>query len=123
MKHDKLRFFYLGSRFDSALDETTSEAFLYDSKDLTTHAVCVGMTGSGKTGLCITLLQEAALDGIPALVIDPKGNHANLALSFSKLRAEDFEPWIDPGEAQRAGRTVPAQAAATAKLWREGLAE
>ena len=81
------------------------------------------MTGSGKTGLCISLLEEAAIDGIPALVIDPKGDIGNLALTFPELRGADFEPWVDPGEAERKGLSVAAQAAATAEKWREGLAE
>ncbi|MCB1217021.1 DUF87 domain-containing protein [bacterium] len=95
---------------------------LYDSRDLTTHAVCVGMTGSGKTGLCTCLLEEAALDGIPAIVIDPKGDLANLLLTFPDLSAESFERWIDPGSAQRKGQSVAEFAAATAELWRRGLA-
>ena len=95
---------------------------LYDSKDLTTHAFCVGMTGSGKTGLCIGLLEEAAIDGVPAIVIDPKGDLTNLALSFPELRPEDFRPWIDEAAAARKGQSPDAYAAATASQWREGLA-
>jgi len=81
---------------------------MLDSRDLTTHAVCVGMTGSGKTGLCISLLEEAALDGIPALVIDPKGDIANLLLTFPGLTAAEFQLWIDPAEAERKGTTAEA---------------
>jgi DNA helicase HerA-like ATPase len=97
--YEKLGAFYLGRRFDPDARATTSETVLYDSKDLTTHAVILGMTGSGKTGLGITLLEEAAIDGIPALILDPKGDMANLLLGFPELRAEAFLPWVDPGEA------------------------
>lgn len=121
--YEKLGAFYLGRREEGAATaDTPPELLLYDAKDLTTHAVCVGMTGSGKTGLCISLLEEAALDGIPAIAIDLKGDIANLLLSFPDLKAEDFEPWIDPAEATRKGATVAQQAASTAKLWRDGLA-
>ena len=81
--------------------KTDAEPLLYDSKDLTTHAVCVGMTGSGKTGLCLSLLEEAALDGIPAIAIDPKGDLGNLLLAFPNLAPSDFRPWIDESEAAR----------------------
>ena len=98
--YEKLGTFYLGREYDPATQQL-GEELLYDSRDLTTHAVCVGMTGSGKTGLCLSLLEEAAIDGIPAIAIDPKGDIANLALTFPQLRAEDFRPWVDPGEAAR----------------------
>lgn len=113
---EKLGRFYLGRRTD------TGDVVLYDSRDLTTHAVCVGMTGSGKTGLCTVLLEEAAIDGIPAIAIDPKGDLANLALAFPELRAEDFAPWLDAREAERSGRSRDEHAAALATRWREGLA-
>lgn len=119
--YEKLGVFYLGRRFDQSTAEVTDEPILYDSRDLTTHAVCVGMTGSGKTGLCVGLLEEAILDGVPVLAIDPKGDLGNLLLTFPKLQAADFEPWIDPAEAARKGRSAPEHAAATAKQWREGL--
>ncbi|MCB9680951.1 MAG: DUF853 family protein [Alphaproteobacteria bacterium] len=89
---------------------------------LTTHAVCLGMTGSGKTGLCISLLEEVALAGVPVLAIDPKGDLANLALAFPELRAEDFAPWIDTDAASREGRSTADAAARTATRWKEGLA-
>src|SRR6188508_577149 len=101
--YEKLGAFYLGKVFDSAANKLSAEPLLYDSRDLTTHAVCVGMTGSGKTGLCLGLLEEAAIDGIPAICIDPKGDLANLLLTFPELRPADFEPWIDAGDAQRKG--------------------
>ena len=121
-RYEKLGAFFLGSSLGED-GERSSEAFLYDSKDLTTHAVCLGMTGSGKTGLCVSLLEEAAIDGIPAIAIDPKGDLGNLLLTFPDLAAADFEPWIDPSEAQREGHTVPEHAKAVADRWRSGLAE
>ncbi|MGH7543070.1 MAG: ATP-binding protein [Gemmatimonadota bacterium] len=121
--YEKLGVFYLGRVHDLAAGTTTSERLLYDSRDLVTHAVCVGMTGSGKTGLCIDLLEEAALDGVPAIAIDPKGDLGNLLLAFPELRPEDFRPWIQEEEARRKGITVDEHATAQAKLWREGLAD
>jgi len=123
MQYEKLGSFYLGRVWSPESGESRDELLLYDSKDLTTHALCVGMTGSGKTGLCVSLLEEAAIDGIPAIVIDPKGDLGNLALNFPKLRPADVEPWIDPAEATRRGETVAEAARRTAALWRDGLAE
>ncbi len=122
MDFEKLGAFYLGRRHDLAARRTTDEPLLYDARDLTTHAVCVGMTGSGKTGLCVGLLEEAAIDGIPAVAIDPKGDLTNLALTFPELRPEDFRPWVDPSDAARKGLDVDTYAARTATKWREGLA-
>jgi DNA helicase HerA-like ATPase len=121
-KIEDLAAFYLGRVVDPESGETRNEPLLYESKDLTTHALCVGMTGSGKTGLCIGLLEEAALDGIPAIAIDPKGDLGNLFLTFPKLAPEEFAPWIDPAEAARKGQTPERFAADTARRWREGLA-
>ena len=95
MDYEKLGAFYLGRRHDAETDEVQPEAILYDAKDLTTHAVCVGMTGSGKTGLGVVLLEEALIDGTPVIAIDPKVDLCNLLLTFPKLRPEDFRPWID----------------------------
>jgi hypothetical protein len=120
---EKLGAFYLGRLYDLDKGLTKEDLLLYDSKDLTTHGVCVGMTGSGKTGLCISLLEEAAIDGIPALAIDPKGDIANMMLAFPELRASDFRPWIDEGEAARKGFSLGEYASKTAEKWRKGLAE
>lgn len=120
---DQLGSFYLGRRHDLANGQTGDEPLLYDSKDLTTHAVCVGMTGSGKTGLCISLLEEAALDGIPAIVIDPKGDLGNLLLAFPNLAASDFRPWVDESEAARRQMSPDDFAANQAETWRNGLAK
>ncbi|MEZ5402211.1 MAG: hypothetical protein R2729_21235 [Bryobacteraceae bacterium] len=119
---EKLGVFYLGQAVEPAAN-TRGELLLYDSKDLVTHAVCVGMTGSGKTGLCIGLLEEAAIDGIPAIVIDPKGDLANLLLTFPELRPEDFAPWVNPEDAQRKGLSTADYAAQQAQLWKDGLAK
>ncbi|HEX5875623.1 MAG TPA: DUF87 domain-containing protein [Pyrinomonadaceae bacterium] len=113
---EKLGVFYLGR------SKTSKDLLLYDSKDLVTHAVCVGMTGSGKTGLCITLLEEAAIDGIPAIIIDPKGDLPNLLLTFPNLAPHDFEPWVNEGDAQKQNLSTAEYAAQQAKLWKEGLA-
>ena len=119
---EKLGAFYLGRLRDpDAPDSESQEPLLYDAKDLTTHAVCVGMTGSGKTGLGVTLIEEAAIDGIPVIAIDPKGDLGNLLLTFPSLRAADFRPWIDESDATRHGRTPDEHAKWTADLWRNGL--
>ena len=119
---EKLGSFYLGKEYDLAARQLKDVQVNYDSRDLMTHAVCVGMTGSGKTGLCIGLLEEAALDNVPAILIDPKGDITNLLLMFPELRPEDFLPWINPDDAQRKGMSVEDFAAKTAQTWREGLA-
>src|SRR5437764_8957432 len=103
--YEKLGMFYLGRAFDLESKTRASDLILYDSKDLVTHAVCVGMTGSGKTGLCLALLEEAAIDGIPAIIIDPKGDLANLLLTFPQLRPEDFRPWVNEDDARKKGVT------------------
>lgn len=114
--------FYLGRLRDDGEAPGGGEPFLYDANDLTTHAVALGMTGSGKTGLCITLIEEAALDGVPSIALDLKGDIANLMLTFPDLSPADFRPWIDESEATRMNRSPDEHAAATAKLWRDGLA-
>ncbi|MEO6436901.1 MAG: DUF87 domain-containing protein [Tepidisphaeraceae bacterium] len=118
---EKLGVFYLGKRYDLANKKSTDELILYDSKDLVTHAVCVGMTGSGKTWLCIGLLEEAAIDGIPAIVIDLKGDLANLLLTFPNLAAADFRPWVNEDDARKKGVDAEAFAAQQAETWKSGL--
>ncbi len=120
---EKLGSFYLGKTYDVGAGEPTDELLLYDSKDLTTHAICVGMTGSGKTGLCVSLLEEAAIDGVPTIAIDPKGDLGNLMLTFPELRPGDFRPWVDDAEAARNGMTADEYAADRAKLWKWGLGQ
>lgn len=120
---EKLGVFYLGKTFDLAAGKPREELLLYESKDLVTHAVCVGMTGSGKTGLCLTLLEEAAIDAIPAIVIDPKGDLANLLLTFPQLRGEEFLPWINESDAQRKGLRPEEFAQQQADLWKKGLGD
>jgi hypothetical protein len=120
--YEKLGQFYLGREIDEE-GKATGDAVLYDSGNLTTHGVCVGMTGSGKTGLCIALLEEAAMDGIPALMIDPKGDLGNLLLTFPSMSGADFAPWVNEEEARKAGVSAEEFAAAEAEKWKKGLAD
>jgi len=120
---EKLGSFYLGAEYDLRSGKRSELAVNYDARDLTTHAVCVGMTGSGKTGLCIGLLEEAALDRVPAILVDPKGDITNLLLQFPDLQPADFRPWINVDDARRKGKEVDAYAADTATQWRDGLAD
>ncbi|HIP72104.1 MAG TPA: ATP-binding protein, partial [Anaerolineae bacterium] len=114
--------FYLGKIVDPQTNEKTDTPLLYDPDDLTTHAVVLGMTGSGKTGLCLDLLEEAALNNVPALLIDPKGDITNAILHFPNLAPADFAPWINAAAAEREGKTIEQAAQETADLWRNGLA-
>jgi hypothetical protein len=120
---EKLGSFYLGKAYDPDARRRTDDLVLYDSKDMVTHAVCVGMTGSGKTGLCLGVLEEAIIDGIPAIVIDPKGDLSNLLLTFPQLRPEDFRPWINTDDASKKGLDPDAFAAQQAATWAKGIAE
>jgi hypothetical protein len=120
---EKLGVFYLGRPYDPNARKRGDGWLLYDSRDLVTHAVCVGMTGSGKTGLCLALLEEAAIDGVPAIAIDPKGDLGNLLLTFPELRPQDFQPWVNPDDARRGGVSVEEYAAQQADRWKKGLAE
>jgi hypothetical protein len=123
MEFEKLGVFYLGRRYDVPAGELQDQLVMYDARDLTTHGVCVGMTGSGKTGLCIGLLEEAAIDGVPAIILDPKGDITNLLLTFPELRPEDFLPWVNADDARRKGMDLEGFAASQAELWRNGLAD
>ena len=119
---EKMGSFYLGREYDAQKGETTDVPLLFDARDLTTHGVIIGMTGSGKTGLAVSIIEEAILDGVPAIVIDPKGDMPNLLLAFPELAPADFEPWIDPAQAEREGLSPGEMAAATAERWKQGLA-
>ena len=121
--YEKLGAFYLGREYDLETKSAEGGLVLYDSKDLVTHGVVLGMTGSGKTGLCLALLEEAAMDNIPAIVIDPKGDISNLLLTFPELRSEDFRPWINEDDAAKKGVTPDEFAAKTAETWKKGLAD
>jgi hypothetical protein len=120
---EQLGAFYLGRTVDPATGKRTDTPLLYDSKDLTTHGVIIGMTGSGKTGLAIGMLEEAAMDRVPVIAIDPKGDLANLLLTFPELRGEDFRPWINEEAAAQQGESPEAFAGGQAEAWRAGLAE
>ncbi len=120
---ERLGSFYLGARYDLDVGKVTEEPINYDARDLTTHAVCLGMTGSGKTGLCVCLLEEAALDKVPAIIIDPKGDITNLLLQFPSLSPQDFAPWINVDDARRKGLSPADYAVTVADSWRKGLAE
>lgn len=120
--YEKLGQFYLGREVGPD-GKPTDDLLLYDSSNLTTHGVCVGMTGSGKTGLCIALLEEAAMDGIPALIVDPKGDLGNLLLTFPQMRGSDFGPWVSEEDARKAGVSAEEFGAKEAEKWTEGLAQ
>lgn len=119
--YEQLGLFYLGRELDMESGKASAAPFLLKSKDFTTHAAIIGMTGSGKTGLGIGLIEEAIMDNIPSVIIDPKGDMANLLLTFPNLAPADFLAWIDPAEAARQEMSVAAYAEATAKNWQNGL--
>ncbi len=119
---EKVGVFYLGQEYDLETGSRRDELVMYDARDLTTHAVVVGMTGSGKTGLCIDILEEAAIDHVPAIIIDPKGDITNLLLTFPDLRPEDFLPWINIDDARRKEMSPEEYAQSIAEIWRKGLA-
>ena len=121
--YEKLGSFYLGCDYDLDTKTLGDDLVLYDSKDLVTHGVVLGMTGSGKTGLCLAMLEEAAMDNIPAIIIDPKGDIANLLLTFPGLTGKEFEPWINEEDAAKKGISVPEYAESTAAMWKKGLAD
>jgi hypothetical protein len=120
---DTSKNFYLGRLVDSQKKPVTGQPLLYDPADLTTHAFVVGMTGSGKTGLCIDLLEEAALQGLSAMLIDLKGDITNTLLHFPDLSPQDFQPWVNADNARREGKTIEQAAVEMAAIWRNGLAE
>ncbi len=121
--YEKLGVFYIGKKYNLESRKREESLVLYDSKDLLTHAVCLGMTGSGKTGLCTVLLEEAIIDGIPLIIIDPKGDIPNLLLNFPQLTGENFLPWINEEDARKKGFTLDEYARNQAETWRNGLME
>lgn len=121
LPYEKLGLFYLGKELSIDDEPVPEMPLLYKSKNLTTHGVIIGMTGSGKTGLGIGLIEEAIMDDVPSIIIDPKGDMANLMLTFPELKPDDFQPWIDPAEASRKNLSIEALADKTAKTWKEGL--
>ena len=122
-QYEKLGTFYLGREYDLKAKKVQDNLILYDSKDLVTHGVVLGMTGSGKTGLCLALLEEAAMDGVPVIAIDPKGDIGNALLTFPNLTPQEFRPWINEDEARRKGQSPDDYAAAQSALWQKGLGE
>ena len=113
---------FLGAAVDAATHQRTETSVILPTGDFTTHGVIVGMTGSGKTGLGMVLIEECLAAGVPTLLIDPKGDLGNLCLTFPNLSGADFLPWVNPGDAQKAGVSVEAYADQQATAWREGLA-
>lgn len=122
-QYEKLGTFYLGRGYDLGAKQLQDDLVLYDSKDLVTHGVVLGMTGSGKTGLCLALLEEAAMDGIPLIAVDPKGDIGNALLTFPNLSAEDFQPWVNEDDARRKGVSVEQLADSQARMWAKGLGD
>ena len=120
--YEKLGLLYLGRELDLHGKTSFQRPLLYKNKDMTTHGAIIGMTGSGKTGLGVALIEEAIMDNVPSIIIDPKGDMGNLLLTFPECRPEDFMPWIDPAEAARKEMTVEAFAGKTAQTWKDGLA-
>jgi Helicase HerA, central domain len=123
MDFEKLGAFYLGKQFDTSSATLSDQFALYESKHLTTHAVIIGMTGSGKTGLGIGLLEEALVDNIPVIAIDPKGDLTNLLLTFPNLEPTDFEGWVNPELAAQNGKSVSEFASNQAETWKKGLSD
>ena len=121
--YEKLGIFYLGKKYNVHSRTREESLVLYDSRDLLTHAVCLGMTGSGKTGLCTVLLEEAIIDDIPLIIIDPKGDIPNLLLNFQQLTGENFLPWINEQEAAKKGISLEEYARNQAETWKNGLIE
>lgn len=122
-QYEKLGAFYLGRGYDPEARQLQEDLVMYDSKDLVTHGVVLGMTGSGKTGLCLALLEEAAMDGVPVIAVDPKGDIGNALLSFPNLSAEEFKPWVNADDARRKGVSIDDYAQQQAALWQKGLGD
>lgn len=121
--YEKMGVFYIGREYDAENAKSKDDLVLYKSKDLTTHAVIIGMTGSGKTGLGIGLLEEAAIDNIPVIAIDPKGDLGNMALTFPQLKPEDFIPWVNKTEAENKAMSLEEYAQHQSETWKKGLSD
>lgn len=119
--YEKLGVFYIGKPYNLSEKRSEEGLILYKSKDLVTHGVCIGMTGSGKTGLCIDIIEEAAIDNIPTIAIDPKGDITNILLTFKNLSYEEFLPWINEDDARKKNLSNEEYAKQQAELWRNGL--
>ena len=113
---------FLGGLVDASKHERTDGDVRLETADFTTHGVIVGMTGSGKTGLGVVLIEEVLRAGLPVLLIDPKGDLTNLCLTFPGLAPTDFRPWIDEAQAKAAGVSPDEFAAQQATTWKDGLA-
>jgi hypothetical protein len=121
---EKPACFYLGREYDLTSSSVRPDHFvMYDARDLTTHGVVVGMTGSGKTGLCISLLEEAAIDGIPCIILDPKGDLTNLLLQFPDLDPAQYAHWLNPDDAAQKGLSVKQYAEQLSASARQGLTD
>ena len=118
--YEKLGLFYLGKDVDKSTQEATDALTLLKNKNFTTHATIIGMTGSGKTGLGIGIIEEAVMDNIPSIVIDPKGDMGNLLLADPEFSPSAFEPWI-ADEAKNKNQNVAEYAAKTAAMWKSGI--
>jgi len=118
--YEKLGLFYLGRDIDKATQEASDALTLLKNKNFTTHAAIIGMTGSGKTGLGIGLIEEAAIDNIPSILIDPKGDMGNLLLTDPKFDPKSFEPWVED-EARNKEKDVSEYAKGIASMWQEGI--
>ncbi len=119
--YEKLGLLYLGRELDIDNGISTQQPLLYKNKNMTTHGVIIGMTGSGKTGLGIAIIEEAIMDNLPSIIIDPKGDMGNLLLTFPHCAPKDFVPWVDPAEAAKYELTLEQYAAKTAETWKSGL--
>jgi len=118
---EQLGKLFLGGAIDPGSGKSKGEDVIYDSRNLTTHGIIVGMTGSGKTALGIVMLEEALISGIPCLILDPKGDMGNLLLNFPSFSPDDFRPWIKEDEARKKGLEIDQLAGQTSENWKSGL--
>ena len=118
--YEKLGLFYLGKDVDKTTMEATEALTLLKNKNFTTHAAIIGMTGSGKTGLGVGIIEEAAIDNIPSIVIDPKGDMGDLCLTDPSFASASFEPWVKD-EAKAKEADVGEYAKKISAMWKEGI--